>query len=984
MKLIIKILISATLPWIWINCYSQEFYTKNYTVNDGLPSSEILDMLQDGEGYLWFATGYGICRYDGYEFKTFTTKDGLAENSNVIAFLDYLGRPWFSGYSGRISYYENGTVKTIQINDTIEKISQNHFLENIYIDSLSNIWFKPNISFDNFIITNHQKIKRVIGFNKEDISYSMFIKNFPNGIIWGFNEHDSIVYDIQNNHQIELQVIDNTYYLNVPIIREHHKICYHKISDIEFVFSVDNQFIWFKNNEILFKKKFGRTGKRIIALYVDKENNIWVSVDTYGIYFFSKGDMNNPQLLFKDKTVTRILQDAENNYWFSTLKNGVFMATSTHISIFDESNGFGNFKIMALEARQNEIYFSTKDYRIFILNLKENTINQFKPPGKITGLNYIRDILLQHRNSTLWFIGSDSYRLSPDNQISAITELKDIKQYMAIEKNNGNVLIATDKGSFEYHNVTLFQEHIMSPYNNHILMVYEDNEGAIYYGSLDGLYKYYDEKIYYLGDKYPLFRTRISEIKATDQLLLFGTRGEGLILKRDSILLQVTTNEGLCSNMINCIYPLNDTNIWIGTNSGLNNLIIHDFFEMKYDILKYTMWDGLPSNEVKDIIYYQDRLWLGTNNGLASFDPETIKNPNIPPRLHLNKITVNDIDTTLIDLSNLKYNQNNITFYFKGINFRFPGDVSYKYRLKGLNDNWIKTKNISARFFSLPPGTYTFEVISGNTGSVWNKNPLTVHFAIMKHFTQTTLFLIGAILLVALIIAGIVLIILRNQKKRAIIKRNILLSELKALRSQMNPHFIFNSMNSIQHFILEQETESANLYLANFSSLMRKILENSKHNYIKLSEELESIELYLDLEKLRFENKFDFEIKFDEDIDPDLISIPPMLIQPYLENAILHGLMSKKERGLLLLSLNLLEKKTILCTIKDNGIGREKANKISVLRKKHRSTGMKNIDERLEILNKINKSNMRVKIIDLYNRKEEAAGTEVKLYIQYL
>ena len=984
MKLIIKILILVILPSVWFNCYSQEFYTKNYTVNDGLPSSGILDMLQDGEGYLWFATGYGICRYDGYEFKTFTTREGLADNSNVIAFLDYLGRPWFSGYSGRISYYENGIIKTIQLNDTIEKISQKYYLENIYVDSLSNIWFKSNRSPDNYIITDNQKIKRITGFNREDINYSMFLKNFPNGIIWGFNEHDSIVYDKPNNHQIELQVINNIYYLNVPAIRKYPKICYHKISAKEFIFSIDNQFIWIRDNKIFFEKKFGKPGLLIIALYVDKENNIWISVDTDGIYFYPEGNMNKPHLLFKNKSVSRILQDAENNYWFSSLKNGVFMAPSTQIRVFNECAGYDNFKILALEARQNEIFFSTKDYKIFILKLKENTIKQFNPPREIAGLDYIRDILLQHSNSTLWFIGSNSYRVSPDHQVSAITELKNIKPYMAFEKNNANILIATFEGILEYHDDTLFQKFSMSSYNNHILTIYEDSDGIIYYGSLGGLYKYVDEKSYHLGDKYPLFRTRISDIKATNQFLLFGTRGEGLIITRDSLILHLTSEEGLCNNMINCIFPLHDSIIWIGTNSGLNKLIIHDFDEMKYDILKYTMWDGLPSNEVKDIIYHQDRLWVGTNNGLASFDPETIKNPDIPPRLHINRITVNDIDTTLIDLSNLKYNQNNITFYFRGINFRFPGHVSYKYRLKGLNDHWIKTENTSASFFSLPPGTYTFEVISGNTGRVWNKNPLTVHFTIMKHFTQTTLFLIGVILLGALIIAGIVLIILRNHKRQAMIKRNILLSELKALRSQMNPHFIFNSMNSIQHFILEQETESANLYLGNFASLMRKILENSKHNYIKISEELESIELYLDLEKLRFENKFDFVINLEDDIDRELISVPPMLIQPYIENAILHGLMPMKEKGLLLISFNLLEKNTILCTIKDNGIGREEASKINVLRKKHRSTGMKNIEERLEILNKMNRSNMKVKIIDLYNQKGEASGTQVDLYIQFI
>jgi LytS/YehU family sensor histidine kinase len=209
------------------------------------------------------------------------------------------------------------------------------------------------------------------------------------------------------------------------------------------------------------------------------------------------------------------------------------------------------------------------------------------------------------------------------------------------------------------------------------------------------------------------------------------------------------------------------------------------------------------------------------------------------------------------------------------------------------------------------------------------------------------------------------------------IENELVQSQKFALRSQMNPHFIFNALNSIQNFVLKNDVDSANYYLSNFSIMMRRVLEYSQYNFITLYEELELIKLYLKMEKLRFSNKFDTEIEIDPQIDVHLIRIPPMLLQPYLENSILHGLQLIKHKGLLKLIIN-YRGDVMDLIVEDNGIGRERASQIRQ-KQFHKSKGLKNIEKRIDLYNKLNPSPIKVSIQDLSDDKGNPSGTRVNL-----
>jgi two-component system LytT family sensor kinase len=236
------------------------------------------------------------------------------------------------------------------------------------------------------------------------------------------------------------------------------------------------------------------------------------------------------------------------------------------------------------------------------------------------------------------------------------------------------------------------------------------------------------------------------------------------------------------------------------------------------------------------------------------------------------------------------------------------------------------------------------------------------------------------------LVLGIVLLILSRAKinsRRRISEMNRKISEVTQanLRQQMNPHFIFNTLNSIQYYMYQHDKLATNIYLTKFSSLMRKVLENSQHTSVPLNDELDALNLYLELESIRFKDKFDYEIKIDEDIDTHLFKVPTMLIQPYVENSICHGLMPREGKGFVKIDLNLGQDQ-IICTIEDNGIGREAAQARKMSREgNHNSLGTQITSSRLELVNALYGTSLETIYTDLKNEKGEPEGTRVEIHI---
>jgi sensor histidine kinase YesM len=271
---------------------------------------------------------------------------------------------------------------------------------------------------------------------------------------------------------------------------------------------------------------------------------------------------------------------------------------------------------------------------------------------------------------------------------------------------------------------------------------------------------------------------------------------------------------------------------------------------------------------------------------------------------------------------------------------------------------------------------------------VWNTEAVTFEFEIKTPYFKTWWFILTIIILSLALITTVFRVRIQNvrKKEKAEFDRKVEISkvELKALRAQMNPHFVFNSLNSIQHYILNSKSNEAAKYLNKFAKLIRIILSNSEKAMVTINEDVESLNLYLELESMRFDGKFDYSINVDKSVDGDYDEIPPMLMQPYIENAILHGLNPKETKGHLKIDI-FIKNNYIVCRITDDGIGRAKAGEIkrTTPGNFHKSLGMKITSERVRILNDINKSDLSVSVTDLRDENGNSGGTMVELYIPH-
>jgi len=341
----------------------------------------------------------------------------------------------------------------------------------------------------------------------------------------------------------------------------------------------------------------------------------------------------------------------------------------------------------------------------------------------------------------------------------------------------------------------------------------------------------------------------------------------------------------------------------------------------------------------------------------------------------------------------LKHNQNRITFYFTGIQFENSLLNTYKYKLEGNDNNWIMAGGSRyANYTNLSPGTYTFYVKAANMDGVWNDTPASIVVVIYPPWWKTLGFRIAAVIF----IVSIIYLLMRwrlNQKFKSQLERSekekevVELKqkgtelEMQALRAQMNPHFIFNSLNSINRFILQNQRAQASEYLTKFSKLVRLILQNSQASLIPLESELESLELYLNLEALRFNYHFDYKISIPKDMDISALQVPPLILQPYVENAIWHGLMHKEEKGRLDVEVS-NENDHLYFKITDNGIGRENAATMaSKSATKHKSMGLRITAHRIAMVQNSETINSPVTINDLVNADGSAAGTEIVIKI---
>jgi len=471
--------------------------------------------------------------------------------------------------------------------------------------------------------------------------------------------------------------------------------------------------------------------------------------------------------------------------------------------------------------------------------------------------------------------------------------------------------------------------------------------------------------------------------------LWIGTTGHGLFRLRNNSG-EFISYGNIPENVISSIVPDNHGNVWVGTVNGL-----YQYQRASNEFMRYDETDGLVSSDFNYKAVAKSKkglLFFGSKMGMISFDPQKIgSNRIVPPRVRITYITAAGRNVPYSQDAGkplkLTYKQNFLNIGLSMPEYTKPGKHRYRYRLQNFDPGWNYTdnKNPQAVYTNIPPGEYLLIVQGSADGVHWGTQDTTLLVNIVPAIWQRTPFKVSItvffILLISLVVYRRVKKRIHEERARHGVEKRIAELELNALQMQMNPHFIFNTISSIQHFVLNKNEITAYTYLTNFARLMRLYLESSKNRFISLKMETELLELYLSLEKLRYENRIDYMLVIAPELDLEHICIPPMLLQPFIENAIKHGLANKDANGMLLIEIGLSkdDPSFIHCVVDDNGIGREQAARIRKQRKnEHVSRGMEIVAERIKTYNFISGKTITFRIAD---KSYPEVGTRVEIFI---
>jgi ligand-binding sensor domain-containing protein/sensor histidine kinase YesM len=1034
------ILFICTLLILQVNLsFAQDYRIENITseyirIEKGLSQNTVNCILQDQEGYIWAGTWSGLNRFDGYSFKTLSINmvhPSLGLTNATITGLaeDTLGYIWAAGTKGlnRISKKDLSitqfTVKNNEVDGmACDSIITLHTAKNghIWIGTRNGVLvLNPNTLLFKHIEHNPRDYNtisnNIITSFAEDLAGFMWV-----GTTQGLNklnpETGQVIRFYGDGQTGNLKTstitalnIDKTgnLWIGTPLGLQSYR-------------PLSRAFTWFPIHAPL-DPSDRSTANNISTIFTDKDNQVWVGTPTSGLFIFDPIrrafiDMQKkiPESeYFSFTAFWSIIQDRNGLYWLGTSHKGLVKLVPDPHAFYEIVKYHSTFGIV--EPKPGTLWFGTQD-GVMIWNRKSQSTqfikHQTNNPNSLSS-NQVTDLF--NDPPYVWVgtlygvnrIRTDNFITKPfvpDKSGNSLAgpevwdQFKDSRGYYWFATNNGLSRFDNETGIFTNYFHDANNPNSLS--NNYCLDVFELSPGILLIATQYGLNVFNESagtwKNYLPipGNVTTISTTYIFGVyKDSQGELWVYTNGGGFCSfdPETGTFDRYTTADGLSNNIVYGIYEDRDGIFWLTTNNGLSR-----FDHRNDEFTNFDVQDGLLSNEFnKNSLYASGNgeVFLGGVNGVMAFFPQTTLRSSRVPITRITEFIVHGAETRyevpITDTIRIPSSDNTFTINFSVMDYLNPFKNQFTYFLQ--NSDKTKTSlpvgmhQVSYR--NVVPGHYTFKLTGTNSLGVRSAE-LSTTIIIVPAWYQTRLFLILTTLTVLLILGLIIFLRLNSlrlkheMEKRLLNTRNELVRSQKfALRSQMNPHFIFNSLNSIQNFVLKNDVDSANYYLSNFSTLMRKVLEYSQYNYITLYEELEMIRLYLKMEHMRFSKKFELDIKVDPKIDQHLIRIPPMLLQPYLENAILHGLQLIKHKGLL--EVVIADCDTYMTiNIIDNGIGREKAKSIRE-RSGHKSRGLANIEKRIQLYNSIGDKHLSVHILDLFTDSGEVAGTRVEITVPY-
>ena len=908
---------------------------------------DIYDVIQDNENNYWFATDQGLIMHDGYSFEHIDCEDmkggsvyGFVKSPDGTIYCHNLNHQVFAITGSKCSMIFEVPDKGIDLSllatngkELIVCSSREVYVvakkgvKALSIDKNSYI-VPPILLSDNAVLFHYIGTNKVVIWknNKEELN-TLHLKE------GGFKFEDMILKFIQHKNKTYLIDTKNgmLFLLNEKTFELTHETTLD--SKANRIYSAGNS-LWIANNI---------SG---ISVIKNELKNSMCPIESYSNYFISD-----------------VYNDTEGNILLSTFDNGVLVIPD--IDVKDVDANFMDYSITKIfsDAVSNEIYFGTNDGKLLRFDQKIEEINS-KGNKKIETL---------YKWSKHPYLFSDNNGFSSINiktkgvQALGIGSLKDIQQVSENE-----LILALNVGVYylNYDETTksfTYQGPLIS--NRAYNVCFEKSSNFTYASTSNGLF---------LIDAAKKFREIRYNKASISALALYSDGSKTYVSTRKNGVL-------ICQNgkIISQFLPkLNDVNLTIFklkihnkklyANTQIGLVIMNE----KGTILKFlNKSSGLSTNKIIDFEIHQNELWVTHSRGVQRFNLNKINHKIYPPILAISSVVVNGKPVSASKKNN-EYSSEfrKFKFVFRVNTLKNRENIRYHYKLEGINDHWYISpyENNEVTYNALGPGNYRFVVKAEDNGHY--SLPQAYSFTISAPFYQRWWFNLSIGLALLLIMTLFYKRQLRIQKKKADQLNELNASRLTAIQSQMNPHFIFNSLNSIQDLVLKGDIDNSYTYITTFSNLVRRTLNYSDKDFIDFEQEIKLIELYLSLEKLRFKEDLVFSINTNDIED---IMIPPMLIQPFIENALVHGLLHKE--GLKKLTINFSLTDVLICEISDNGIGREKARQIkNRQRANHESFAVNAIKRRFTILEEHFKGELGFKMEDIIvDTKVE--GTKVTL-----
>ncbi|GAB4404734.1 MAG: hypothetical protein OHK0053_30330 [Microscillaceae bacterium] len=932
---------------------------------DGLPSMTVYDLHQDREGYIWMATEIGMCRYDGQQFTRFYLSNA---RSNAFSYIqeDVLGRIWFMNFSGQLFYIQAGKMHLFQWPNTPPAAD----IKSYAVDKKGQVWV---VNGDLYCIDANLKMARPVA------RASHFEMGITDVCI---DQQDQLFIVLASGKMYQKKAQS----WQIMAIDEGLRGLRAFFKEGSFALDHLRNLIYTKEDKKLIPIRYAQSEQfaPIIKANTDREGFNWV-ITYNGFYGFDPlgRPLHGGLQLLPGKTVSDLILDREGNYWMSTLRSGVFVMPARDILIYNALNsGLTDDRIFKLAF--------DKAARLY-LGLSNGQVMHLNPNGKIekafdTGINHeIEGLDYSPMQDVFWIACSQIFGLQPFPSLkSRRVEIHNPKSIRAL--GDTALLIASGQSCTIFPlttNTTFDPRRAIHLRLRRTRCLWVEPGQRFWAGYEDGLYFYENGSGYSWIDpenNRPVIALSFAQDEQGN--LWVGTINQGIyVLRQKKVIQRYTTQNGLSSNYIKALAPDKDV-VWIASEKGIQKL------NRQTKQLEFIgLQDGLISKEILDLAVSNQEVWAATHQGLMRI-PKTIRTFNqIPPSIRLTGVSVWEEAIPLQPAYDLNYGDNNLKIEFMGLAFRSRKEYQYKYRLLGLSDEWLYTQSANnfARFPSLPPGNYVFQVKALNEDGVESLKTAELKIRIRPPFWQKPRFIVVVLLGLLGLAFGIYQNRIRRLNTKSHYEQNLRASQLTALRAQMNPHFIFNALNSIQDYILQNEKQLANEFLGKFADLMRLTLNLSAQSWVRLSDEIRLLELYLSLEALRFEDTLQYRVEVCPQVQAQHILIPSLLLQPYVENALKHGLLHKKEnRQLWVRFLSSPHPQRLICEIEDNGIGREKAAEIRKKRANlHQSFATSATQNRLDLLNFGKLEKILLLIEDLKAEDDTPLGTKVRLDIFY-